>query len=262
MLSPNETYRSRSCRGLLVRGAVILLTASFSIAQTTNDELVHRFDPTKKFSITAFGMYVSSSELQNNPHSTDPIEKNAMIELDGGFGYGAEIGYNPGIFDSDIMFYVSSEYLKIDQRDLVLDFDDGTNHYSVGMREEFYMIPVEAGLKWPLPVSSEEFKIYIGGGAGMYFGDRKRTISYLQSSTINKIPGFSLNILAGVEYFVARNLSANLELKFREANFDVESKFNSNRIIIEDAEFELTNPFYSRLLAEGVRISAGFKYHF
>lgn len=260
LFSPGKIYRFWFRRALLISGAV-LLTASCSIAQTHDDEPGSPAPP-KKLSIAVFGMYVSSSELQNNPHSANPIEKNAMIELSGGFGYGAEIGYNPRFFDTDIMFYVSSEYLRIDQRDLVLDFDDGTNHYTVGMREEFHMIPVEGGIKWPLPVSTDNFKIYIGGGAGVYFGDRKRTISYLQSTTINKIPGFSLNVLAGVEYFAARNISANLELKFREANFDVESKFNSNTININGVEFELTNPFYSRLLIDGVRISAGFKYHF
>jgi len=240
---------------------IFMMIARCSFAQSQDEELKF-FDPGKKFAVSVFGMYVSSSELQNNPRSTDPFEKNAMIELDGGFGYGGEFIFDPGIFNTDILLYVSSEYLKIRQSDLVLDFDDGTNRYSVGMVEEFYMIPAEAGIKWPLPVSSENFRIFIGGGAGVYFGDRTRTITYLKSSTVDKIPGFSLNVLAGMEYFVARNLSANLELKFREANFDVESKFSSNTIDINGVQFELTNPFYSRLLIDGVRISAGFKYHF
>lgn len=242
-------------------GSLILLFSGCLSAQSQDDELKFN-DPSKRFAVAVYGMYVSSSELQNNPRSTDPFEKNAMIELDGGFGYGAEVQYNPGLFNTDIILYVSSEYLKIDQRDLVLDFIDGANRYTVGMREEFYMVPVEAGIKWPLPVGTDNFGIYIGGGAGMYFGDRTRTVINLSSSTIKRIPGFSLNVLAGLEYFAARNLSANLELKFREAYFDVESKFGSNIITINGVQFQLTNPFYSRLLVDGVRISAGFKYHF
>jgi hypothetical protein len=252
---------SLSTRHIFSAGAIIMLIAPLLMAQTPDDG-IRFYDPSKNFSVTVFGMYISSSGLQNNPLSADPYEKNAVIEMDGGFGYGGELTFNPRFYDTGILLYLSTEYIKINQDDLALYFDDETNHYVIGMREHLYMTPIEAGIKWPLPINTDLLHVYIGGGAGIYFGDRTRTISYLRSTTNYTRPGFSLNILAGMEYYVARNLSANFELKFREANFDVESKFNSNTIDINGVQFELTNPFYSRLLIDGVRISMGFNYHF
>ena len=124
------------------------------------------------------------------------------------------------------------------------------------------MIPLELGIKWLLPVSTDNFKLYIGGGGGIYFGDRTRTMQNLVSSNIEKTPGFSLNILSGIGYYIARNISVNFELKFREASFDIESKYNSNIININGTQYSITTPFYTRFNVDGVRISAGLKYQF
>ena len=52
-------------------------------------------------------------------------------------------------------------------------FTNDSHSVEIGFTEEYSLIPVEAGLKWNLPVSTNSFKIYIGGGAGIYFGNRK-----------------------------------------------------------------------------------------
>ncbi|MGH2575494.1 MAG: hypothetical protein ACRDFC_07325, partial [Ignavibacteria bacterium] len=158
--------------------SVSFLTTDLIFPQSEESELKF-FDPNKKFSLSFYGTYISSSELQNNPKSTNPIERDATLELDGGFGFGGEINYDPGIYNLGIKFYLSSEYLKVDQTDLEFVFDDGENQDKIRMREKFTFIPIEFGVKWNLPVSTENFKIYIGGGAGGYFGDRTREIGEL-----------------------------------------------------------------------------------
>jgi opacity protein-like surface antigen len=132
----------------------------------------------------------------------------------------------------------------------------------IGISEQFTVIPVEFGVKWNLPIGSDNWKIYIGGGGGVYFGKETRSILYLQSSQISSKPDFSLNILSGVDYYLDKNFSANLELKFREAAFDSESRFSSSTVTVNGSEFQLENPFYSRFIADGVRVSLGFKYYF
>jgi len=254
--------RERSLRRNLLLGAALFLFPSVCLYGQAEETDVNRFDPSKRFSIHIYGTYVSSSELQENPRSSDPIERDATIELDGGFGYGAEIIYDPGIYDLGIKLYLSSEFLKIDQRDLEMLFDNGAQRDKVKMREELILIPVELGVKWLLPVSGRDLKVYIGGGGGVYFGKRTRYLGSLESSMLEAKPGFSLNVLSGIEYFFARNLSGDAELKFREAFFDVESKFNESSIIINGTNYPISNPFYSRLIVDGVRISLGINYHF
>ena len=230
------------------------------LSQTQQD--ARFYDPSKRFFFTLYGTYVSSAQLLNNPRSTNPIERDASVDLNGGYGYGAELSYEPPIFDLGLIFYASAEYFKSTTDDLAMRLDDGVNIASVRITETYSVVPIEAGVKWPLPVSTDNFKIYIGGGGGIYFGNRTRTLLDLKSVNVDKIPGFSLNILAGMEYYVARNLSAQFELKFREASFDTESSFDRNTVSVNGTTFTLENPFYTRFIIDGVRLSAGLKYQF
>ncbi len=232
------------------------------ILHSQTEQEVRFYDPSKRFFFTLYGTYVSSAQMLNNPRSTDPIERDASVELNGGYGYGAELSYEPSVFDLGLIFYASAEYFKSTTNDLFMHLDDGVNITSVRITESYSVIPFEAGVKWPLPVSTDNFKIYIGGGGGIYFGDRTRTLQDLKSTNVDKKPGFSLNILAGAEYYVARNLSAQFELKFREASFDTESSFKTGVISVNGTQFALENPFYTRFIIDGVRLSAGLKYQF
>jgi hypothetical protein len=225
-------------------------------------EITRFYDPVKRFSVSLYGTYISSSELLNNPRSTDPFERDASIDLPGGYGYGAEFDYEPPLFDLGLTFYLSTEYFKSSSNELVLKLDNGEDKESVRIYESYSVIPLETGIKWSLPVSTENFKIYIGGGGGIYFGDRTRIMLNLSSTNVEKKPGFNVNVLSGLEYYVARNLSANFEFKFREAVFDVESKYNTSVITINGIQFALENPFYTRFIVDGVRLSAGLKYQF
>jgi opacity protein-like surface antigen len=187
--------------------------------------------------------------------SPDPVFRDLSVEMNATYGYGAELNYKPNIFNLDILFYLSAEYMKIEQDNSEYKVDNGFNISTFFVHEKFTLVPVELGIKWPLPVGTDNFKIYIGGGGGFYFGSHKRTYGSLESRPVENKPGFSLNILSGLEYYFMKNVSADFELKFREASFDTQGSYNKK-------QFQLPDPFYSRLIVDGVRVSAGFKYHF
>jgi len=242
-------------------GSAFLLSPYFLYSQTPHNELPYN-DKSKKFSILLYGTYVSSSELQNNIDDPTPFLRDVSIDMSGGYGYGGEISYSPLSNNQDISFYLSSEYLKVKDDELTYQFVQDSNTVKARFTEEFTLIPVEGGMKWNLPLSSDRFKIFIGGGAGIYFGSRERIISSLNTSEISSKPGYSLNILAGTEFFIARNISADFEFKFREASFETESKFSQDYITINGQNYSLGNPIHSRIIVDGVRLSAGLKYHF
>lgn len=237
---------------------LIDLFCSSSYAQIANKEIKF-YNPDKRFSVSIYCDYVSSAQLQPKPNSTDPIERDATINLNGTYGFGGEISYQPPLYHLDLIFYLSTEYMKLSQNNFGLTLNDSTD---IGVDEQFTVIPIEFGLKWHLPFGSDNWKIYIGGGGGIYFGKETRSISNLQSSQISSKPDFSLNILTGFDYFFERNLSANFELKFREAAFDSKSSFPAGTIIVSGNQYQLENPFYTKFIADGVRISLGLKYYF
>lgn len=242
-------------------GSVLLLNPYFLYAQNGKDDFI-QYNGNNKFTLKVFATYVSSAELQNNIKSSISYVRDASIELNGGYGYGGEITYNPGFSLFDVLFYISSEYLKVKDNDLVIRFENDSAANVVRFTEEYKLIPLEAGIKWNLPVSTERFKIFIGGGAGLYFGTRNRLIGPYFTTNLNKKAGYSMNVLAGLEYFVDRNLSLDFEFKFREAFFESMDRYNEDLIQINGNIYSLDNPLHSRLLIDGTRLSIGLKYHF
>lgn len=241
---------------------VVSFTSFFfthSAKTQTNDEYVNR---NQHLSLTFFGTRISSTELQNNISSGIEFIRDASIELKGSFGYGAELEFNPKLYDYGISFYFSVEYMKIFDDELAFRLQEDTLRTAVAMTEKFHMIPFEAGIKWKLPVNLDRFDVYIGGGAGIYTGSRQRVLGYLTSEKVSTKPGFSLNILTGVNFHFFQNIYLNFELKFREGYFESTDRFNSNVITVDGNDFNIENPFTSRLLASGVRISLGLKYNF
>jgi hypothetical protein len=80
----------------------------------------------------------------------------------------------------------------------------------------------------------------------------------VESSTNNVNQGYGLNVLSGIEYYIARNLSAAFEFKFREAYFEVESEFEDE----SNPFFGMSNPLLSRIVVNGTTMSLGLKYNF
>lgn len=242
-------------------GSILLLNPYFLSAQNSKDEII-QYNGNSKFTLKAFATYVSSAELNNNIKSNVSFVRDASIELNGGYGYGGEVTYNPGFSVFDVVFYFSSEYLKVKDDELLLRFENDSATNVVRFTEEYKLIPLEAGIKWYLPVSTERFKIFIGGGAGIYFGSRNRFVGPYYTSNLSKKAGYSMNVLAGLEYFVERNLSLDFEFKFREASFESMDRFNEDLITINGNVYSMDNPLHSRLLIDGTRLSIGLKYHF
>ena len=246
---------------MIIMGSINILNPYFLYSQERYDEY-KPFNGSGRITLQVYATYVSAAELQNNIKSNISFLRDASIELKGGYGYGAEITFNPNISNFDVLFYLSSEYLKVKDDELVLRFENDSATNTVRFTEEYNMIPLEAGLKWNLPVSTERFRIFIGGGAGIYFGNRTRSVGPYSTSPISRKAGLSMNVLAGLEYFIERNLSLDFEFKFREATFESQDRFDVDYITINGNIYSMDNPVYSRLLIDGTRLSAGIKYHF
>lgn len=242
-------------------GSILILNPYFLFSQVRTNE-IKTYNGNAAFTLQVYGTYVSSAELQNNIKSGISFVRDASIELNGGYGYGGELTFNPRFSNFDVIFYASSEYLKVKDDELLMRFENDSAASSVRFTEEYKLIPFEAGLKWSLPISTERFKVYIGGGGGVYFGSRTRQIGPYKTSNLSHKAGYSINVLAGLEYFVERNLSFDFEFKFREASFESEDRFETDYITINGNIYNMDNPVNSRLLIDGTRISAGLKYHF
>lgn len=213
------------------------------------------------FSLTPEVLYVSSSTIQLYPYSQNLYERNLTQEVSGGYGFGVTLRKN--LFFENIAFGVSLQFLKIeDSENLSQTFSNDTLSVRARVTEELSVVPLEFTGYFNLPNFSEYLKIFLGGGLGIYYGDRKTTVSNIQSTTISKSPGISLIILTGMEINIAKNFSALFNVEFRQAEYSVSSRFPVSEIKINGTYFDLEPELNSQIFVDGLKIGLGISYNF
>ena len=139
----------------------------------TSAQSIQGVDLGSGYSIMPTINYVSSATIQLNAYSNDLFERGQTEELDGGYGYGISI--RKKIFNENISIGFSTEYLKIYDDELTELFSTETARIRAKVTEELWMMPVEFSGYFNIPNFTEDLEIYLGGGVGLYFGDRQRT---------------------------------------------------------------------------------------
>lgn len=213
------------------------------------------------FSIIPEVIYVSSSTIQLYPYSQNLFERNLTEEISGGYGYGITLRKN--LFLENISFGVSVQFLKITDTDnLTQTFSNDTLTVRARVSEELSVIPLEFTGYFNLPNFSDDLKIFLGGGLGIYYGDRKSTILNVQSTTISKSPGISLIILTGMELSFTKNISAVFNVEFRQAEYSVRSRFPASEITVNGTVFEIEPELNSQIFVDGLKLGLGISYNF
>jgi len=163
--------------------------------------------------------YTTSSKLFLFPNAQDPILRNQNIEMDGVNSYGVDIRYR---ISEPLIVGLSAEYLK-----------NTKNHgeFSVGgfiipIDDGFELIPVELTLYYVVPFSTEKFKFYMGGGAGIYFGRHIRNFSDVSVSDIGSETAYGIQVATGMDYIANEFISLRAEMRFRDPEFDMKSKYS------------------------------------
>lgn len=204
--------------------------------------------------------YVSSATIQLAPYSSDLIERNSSLDVSGGYGYGFSI--RTKILRNDLFLGISAEFIKIQDNDAVLTLEGDTSFARIKLSETITAYPVELTAYFNVPSFQQNLNIYLGGGIGMYMGDRIRKIQNFQSETISKSFGLSLVVLSGIEYYFENNFMSFMELRFRDGEYDVKSKFPLSSINVNGATYSLGKEMNSKIFLDGLKISFGLGYRF
>lgn len=212
------------------------------------------------FSLITTGIYISSSTIQLNPFSSDIFERNLTEELSGGYGYG--FAFRKKILLEELSFGISTEFIKITDSELTETFENDTIRHRARVTEELSMVPIEVTAHFNIPNFAEDLRIYLGGGVGVYFGDRKRTVLNVQSTTISKKAGFSFVVLSGMEYYFTKAVSGVFEVRFRQAEYQVKSEYPVANIKINGTTFPLDKNLNSKIFVDGLKLSVGLAYNF
>jgi hypothetical protein len=203
---------------------------------------------------------VSSATIQLAPYSPDLVERNSSLSLSGGYGYSFSV--KTKVLRNDLFLGITVEYIKIQDNDAILVLEGDSSVARVKLAESISAYPVELTAYFNVPSFQENLNIYLGGGLGIYTGDRVRKLQNFQSETISKSFGLSLVVLSGIEYFFEKNFMSFMELRFREGEYDVRSRFPLSFITVNGASYSLGKEMNSKVFLDGLKVSFGLGYRF
>jgi hypothetical protein len=200
-----------------------------------------------RFSVLLKGNLTTSSQLFLNPDAADLVAQTQSLALTDFFGIGAEAKYR--LAEMNIAFGLSVDYIRARATSAIVAYPRN----SIPTEDGYTVIPVEATGYFIIPFSGETFGVYMGGGAGMYFGYRSYRLGNTDAQTVDRKPGFGIHVLGGFSYRVWGPLEAVFEMKFRDLQFESVNAFTASPVRYNNTVVNVsTKPFKSRIQTDGI----------
>ena len=207
-------------------------------------------------SISGFGAITTSSKLFYHPHDTNELTRGQYLGLDNVFSGGIDV--RKEILQYRLQLGLSIEYIS------------STNEYSipvstflVPVRDGYTAVPVELTAYFIIPFSGDQIKISMGGGAGVYFGNRTYDEAGEQAYVTDRTMGYGIHIVSGLEYYLAPSFSLRSNVKFRDVQFETINQFITSTVRFANANIPLPpDPLESRIAVDGMNITLGIVVHF
>lgn len=214
----------------------------------------------KNFSVVVDGIYTTSAKIYLNPNSSDPQLRNNSFPMSDVFSYGISLRYRISI---SLLLALGSEYMKSVETGTNLTLFSGTGTRTIKVDDGFQLVPIEFSIYYILPFSTENFKFTMGGGAGYYFGKMIRTFGDASISSLAKKTAYGIHVMVAMDYFFMNYFSLKSEMKFRDPQFSVTSKYNKQTVNYNGETFKLAQKeFDSKINIDGVTFVLGLAYHF
>jgi hypothetical protein len=139
----------------------------------------------------------------------------------------------------DIAGVISVEYLRKETEyyGQTVDSQEGTIYIPV--KDGYNFVPVELTIEYRLPFSSENFRVNIGGGAGLYFYNSLREVAGISLSSGGSKVSYGIHVLTGLEYYLNQNLSFFFTMKFRDPEVEFNGEYESLNGTFEGEECEI-----------------------
>ena len=189
------------------------------------------------------------------PNSLDPFLRNSNIGLDDIFSYSSEIRY--GVTEVFVVG-LSIEYLQ--KKEFGRNLTIGTQRIEV--EDGFRVYPIELSVYYILPFSTEYFKFFMGGGGGIYIGEHLRKFGDAEVTNVSRKFAYGIQVGVGMDYMITDYFSVRGELKFRDPEFEMTSKYSSKTINYFGTTYILSNEqFDSKVNIDGITFMAGIVFH-
>lgn len=210
----------------------------------------------KDFSISVNYNYTTTSKLFLQPNTPDPLLKNIHEDLDGINSFSGEFRFN---ISESLIIGAGTEYI---QKDYI------NHNYNLGgirasIKDGYRIIPLEFSLYYLLPFSTELFKFFMGGGGGIYFAEHVRELGDVTVSNDGSEIGYGIHVAVGMDYIINDYFSVRGQMRFRDPEIDMKSKYSNNIVNYEGRTFQLSSQnFYSKVNVDGITFTIGAVFNF
>lgn len=193
------------------------------------------------FSIGFYGIYTTSGSIFLNPNASDVVLRGESFVIDDIFNPGFEVRYR---ISEPLIFGLNVEYIKTTNAAPNFNIFYSGSVHTLNVKDGFKLIPFELTAYYLLPFSTEDFKFLMGGGIAYYNGEFLRKIDevdYIEGGGIRKIgevnvknvdkeTAFGIQVSISMDYILTNFLSVNFQMKFRDPEFTVSSKYDKSAL--------------------------------
>ena len=205
-------------------------------------------------SITTNFNFNTTAKIFLTPNADHVLDRTNHFPIEDIYSYSIEIRYRVSEF---LILGLSAEYMEASARGRTL-----TSKQFV-VREGFKLYPIEVSAYYFLPFSTEDFKFYMGGGFGIYTGSRTREFGDIKFKDVTNEIGYGIQVSIGMDYMIFNNLSAHGELRFRDPDFKITNKYNSEFVNYDDQTFRVSqDEIVSKINVDGITFGIGLAFHF
>jgi opacity protein-like surface antigen len=206
----------------------------------------------RMFSILLKGNLTTTGRLFPNPGATDPLARAQSYGFADFFGYGFEVQYH--ITGTHLSVGLSADAIRSTQSRTI----SVSAQRVVPAEDGFRVVPVELTGYFRIPITEGSFGVYMGGGAGVYFGERQYSLAGLDAPVVSRAAGYGIHVLGGVQYRFTDHFSLCTELKFRDAHFESTNAFTQLQVRYGSTIVNLPQkPFLSSIHTDGMVVQLG-----
>ncbi len=202
--------------------------------------------------------YTTTSKLYLFPNAIDPFLRDQHKTLDDIISYSTEVRYR---VSNRMALGLNFEYLEgTSKNSIALGGPSGSILATAD--EGFSLVPVEFSVYYLLPFSTDVLKFHMGGGGGVYIGSHIRKIKDAQFENVSREMAYGIHVSTGMDYMIKDFLSVRGEMRFRDPQFEVESKYNKTDVLIADNLYALPQSTQdSKINVDGLTFTIGVVFH-
>lgn len=213
--------------------------------------------PQKGFSLSVGAGYGTASRLIPYPWVSDFDLREVEVSL-GSFVFPQiSLGYS---FSDGIEGVISVEYAtkKSEFYGQTVESEAGT--IFIPVKDGYTFLPLELTLNYTLPFSTEQIRVFIGGGGGLYFTSSLRELAGIKPGSGGSKTGYGIHIVSGIDYFFTRNAGLSFSMKFRDPEMEFKGSYESVTGIHNGMPVRLGSDLFNQKLSlEGTIFFLGLK---